>query len=48
MCDFFNADWNERSDDEVVTGTKVAKLISMRIMKRQWSVDVESARSPYQ
>ena len=48
MCGFFNAEWNERSDDEVVTGTKVAKLISMRIMKRQWSVYVESARSPYQ
>ena len=45
---FFNAEWNERSDDEVVTGTKVAKLISMRITKRQWSVYVESVRSPYQ
>ena len=45
---FFNAEWNERSDDEVVTGTKDATLISMRIMKRQWSVYVESARSPYQ
>ena len=48
MCGCFNAQWKEGNDDEVVTDTRVAKLISMRIMKRQWSVYVESARSPYQ
>ena len=48
MCSLLNAEWNEMSEDEVATGTRVATMISMRIMERQWSVNVESARSPYQ
>lgn len=31
VCTLFNAEWNEMSDDEVVTGTNIASLISMRI-----------------
>ena len=43
----FNAKWGGVGNDEVAIGTSFGILISMRIMWKQWSVDVESTGSPY-